>query len=314
MLCRTHTGLPQPYLQATTLHQGQVPCLLKIYDAVARSGNPNYVTCRISLPQQLNIHKWREKLHDYHDVMLCDFLEFGWPLNYTSPTWPHNCAKNHASADAYPDHVHHYIQTESTYQAILGPYAEPPFSFFHTSPLMTRPKKNSDKRRIIMDLSYPAGTSINSGIPQGEYQDLAYKLHYPTIDTFVEHILHMGQGCHLFKVDISRAFQNLKVCPLDYPLLSLTWNEMFYFDTYVPFGCRNGSFQCQSTTDAIAYVLRLDGIEITNYVDDIVSANSPGSTLDKFLQVRKLLAKLGLEEADNKLCPPSTCMEFVIVT
>ena len=39
----------------------------------------------------------------------------------------------------------------------MGPYRDPPIQGLHTSPLMTKPKKDSDNRRVIMDLSWPAG-------------------------------------------------------------------------------------------------------------------------------------------------------------
>ena len=162
------------------------------------SGNHNYITTRIPLPQALNIQVWREKLHDYHDAMLCDFLEFGWPLYYTSSTWPSPYMSNHPSADAYPDHIDAYLNTEMKHNSILGPFTDPPFSFLHTSPLMTRPKKNTNQRRVIMDLSYPPTMSVNSGIPKAVYQDLPYKLEYPSLDTFVAQILENGPGCHIF--------------------------------------------------------------------------------------------------------------------
>ena len=250
--------------------------------------------------------------------MLCDFLEFGWLLGYRRPTWPSletQCTKNHDSAWAYPSHVNDFVEVELNHKTILGPFADCPFSFLHTSPLMTRPKKDSDKRRVIMDLSFPQWESVNAGIPRDTYLDIPYKLQYPKLDDFVAQILSKGRGCHIYKIDIARAFRHLKICPLDYPLLGFKWDNAYYVDTCVPFGSRNGSFQCQSTTNAIAYMLRKDSnIDIVNYIDDLVSAALPEVAYDQFTCTRSLLSDLGLQEADSKLCPPSTSLEFLGIT
>ena len=39
---------------------------------------------RLPVPSGLNIPEWRSRLSVYHDSSLCDFLEFGWPIGYTS--------------------------------------------------------------------------------------------------------------------------------------------------------------------------------------------------------------------------------------
>ena len=98
---------------------------------------------------------FRHNLFSYSNI-ICDFLEFGWPIGYTSELYPVSHMRNHPSAVAYPQHVQHYIETEIQYRALLGPFSCLPFETFHVSPLMTRPKKNSSKRRVIMDfLHFP---------------------------------------------------------------------------------------------------------------------------------------------------------------
>ena len=36
----------------------------------------------------LHIPVWRDLLRDYPDCLICDFLEYGWPISYTSATLP----------------------------------------------------------------------------------------------------------------------------------------------------------------------------------------------------------------------------------
>ena len=149
---------------------------LLLYDAVHATKLPNFMQCRTPLPSPLNIHKWRYYWSDYNDNIVCDFMEFGWPIGYMSPALPQSILQNHASSLAYPAHVDHFIDTELRHGALIGPFPQthPPFTHVATSPLMSRPKKNSEHRRIIMDFSFPIGHAVNSGIPKDTYLGLPY--------------------------------------------------------------------------------------------------------------------------------------------
>ena len=55
-----------------------------------------------------------------------------------------------------------YITKELDKKAVMGPYQKIPFQHTSTvgiSPLSTRPKKDFSERRVILDLSFPMGTS-----------------------------------------------------------------------------------------------------------------------------------------------------------
>lgn len=92
---------------------------LLIYDIVRSSGVPNYLGARIPLPHKLCIPAWRAYLATYlADPLLCDYLAYGWPINYTSPVNPTPTNANHASALAYPQHVDDYLAKEVHHGAI----------------------------------------------------------------------------------------------------------------------------------------------------------------------------------------------------
>ena len=67
-----------------------------------------------------------------------------------------------------------------------------------------------------MDLSFPAGRSVNDGIPK----ELC-SLRYITIDDAIDHILSMGPGTHLAKIDIKSAFRLIPVHVADRHLLGM---------------------------------------------------------------------------------------------
>ena len=285
---------------------------------VESSQLPNFMHCRLPLPTATNIPTWRAWLEDYHDNIICDHMEFSWPIGYMADDLPQTVSQNHTSSIAYPHHVDHFLAVELQHSALLGPFpnTHPPFTFLATSPLMSRPKKNSEHRLIIMDFSFPIGSSVNSGIPKDMYLGTPYKLHYPTVDDYVRLILHNGAGCLLYKVDLARAFRMIPTNPLDYPLLGILWNDKIYIDTAIGFGLRTGSMICQRVTDAIGYIMgQRYGAKTLQYVNDCVWVEwNDATAMEAYTNLRCVISSHGIQEASDKLCPPSTCMEFIGIT
>ena len=86
---------------------------------------------------------------------------------------------------------------------------------------MSREKPDSPHRRVIIDLSFPHGTSVNAGIAKDIYLHTPFILKMPTINNITHQIKTLGRGCQLYKVDISRAFRHVKLDPKDYDHLGL---------------------------------------------------------------------------------------------
>ena len=193
-----------------------------LHERVHTSGFPNYVSCRLPVPSRLNIPLWRQYLHDYHDARICDFLEYGWPVGYDYSTqgFPVSQLRNHHGALLFPDAIDSYLQNEICRNAVLGPFETNPFSCpVALSPLNSVPKHDSAERRIIVDLSWPAGTSFNGGISSSSYLGEDISLTYPTVDSIASLICSVGTACLLYKRDLKRAYRQFPVDPLDYPLL-----------------------------------------------------------------------------------------------
>ena len=72
-------------------------------------------------------------------------------------------------------------------------------------------------------------------VPSNTYDDIPFKLKYPTIDLVVEHIKEIGPSAKLFKVDLECAFRNLRVDPYEYRLMGLRWNNDVYVDVGITF-------------------------------------------------------------------------------
>ena len=100
---------------------------LKIYDEVRKSGLPNYLDVRCPINSGLIIPAWSSKLVDFPDTQLVDFLEFGWPLDYTSAKVPTPTLINHAKEADNDIHINKFIQKECKLGAMLGPFTLAPF-------------------------------------------------------------------------------------------------------------------------------------------------------------------------------------------
>ena len=180
---------------------------------------------------------------------------------------------NHPSAFRYSQGVDKYFKEEIDFQAIVGPMLEPPFPI-HYSPLMARSKPDGGTR-VIVDLSWPLGSSVNNAVPDNYFDFFKFQLKYPTIDNIVHKIRQLGDTTLLYKIDLQRAFHNLRVDPLDYKALGLRWRDVTYVDVGVPFGLKQGAASCQFSTDAITYLMWTQRHFCVNYLDDVIGVSPP---------------------------------------
>ena len=162
----------------------------------------------------------RELLVDYLDNIVCDFLEFGFPLDYSAKCLPHVSEyRNHNGARSHVMEVSEYLQTECTAGCIAGLLDAAPFADFMVSPLNTVPKSDSSERRILVDLSWPFGSSVNDGIVKGSFLGQPFDLKFPTVDDVCSLVRRCGQGALIFKRDLAKAYRQFPMDPLDYQLL-----------------------------------------------------------------------------------------------
>ena len=152
---------------------------------------------------------------------------------------------------------------------------------------------------------------MNDGIPKNSYLDSAVDLSFPRVDDLVELIKIHGQGCHLYKRDLKRAYRQIPVDPGDVPLLGYCFEEYFYFDKFLSMGLRSAAHICQRVTNAIRYMCLMMKIAVLNYLDDFAGADSPMAAQRSFTELGRLLESCGIEESKQKACPPSTRMTFI---
>ena len=297
----------------TTADPKFITNMLNIYQAVRASGKANHLHARISLSRGLNIPAWRHLTEHYHDKQLVDMLEFGFPLGYVGPI-PTPCYENHMSARCYPDHVQMYLDTETHNHAMMGPFTQLPFTWAQVSPLMSRPKKGTTPgaRRIIVDLSHPPMASVNHFTPRDTYCGKPSRVSLPSVDDLIHLINQAGPTCYLYSTDIARAYRNLPLDPLSWPLTCIQHAGSLYCDISLPFGARWSAHACQRTTDAIRHIMTINGHTVLNYIDDICGvASSKEGAEAGFKLLQATLADLGLPEATDKACPPTRVITWL---
>lgn len=198
-------------------------------------------------------------------------LLYGFPLQYTGPPVAKRLTKNHSSATNFPSHVSEYIQKEITELAIVGPFDQHPFpDWSYTNPIMSRPKTNSDKRHIIVDLSYPEGSGINSYVAKNHVFGKYIQHSLPVIQQAIDIAKELEYDVLVGIVDIERAYRNFRTDPLDWPLSVISFQEKYFLDVAMPFGARLSSLYMQKLAEFIVRALTKKGVYCLQYLDDLI--------------------------------------------
>ena len=283
--------------------------MLQIYNRVFKSGAYNFQKARIPIPSGLNVREWEVFLNDYSDREILNFLEFGWPSNFRHSACLQSSYTNHMSGVEFSSHIDTYHATELGKQAILGPFSMPPVVPLHLSPLMTRPKKYSLTRRVVVDLSWPPGMAINDGIPKNDYLGIPVNLTLPTVDYLADRVRQSGPECYMYKLDLSRGYRQLRLDPFDWPLMSIKHNGELYLDICPPFGLRTAALMMQRTNNAASYTHSLYGFESKPYIDDFGGVEPKFNESNQaYNTLHDVIHTVGLEVATKKNCPPTQNM------
>ena len=277
----------------------------------------NYRSVRIPVPTKLNIAMIRKLLVNYDDVQVCDYLEFGWPINHDRSIVPKHCGANYKGVNEYLAQVSNYLKKEVDRGSAIGPFDANPFNVddrlvsIGVSPLNAISKKDTSEPRIILDLSWPKGKGINDCISTDSYLGEQITTNYPSIDELVEAIKVKGMGCLIFKKDLKKAYRQIPVDPGDVPLLGYKWHGRLYFDTSLPMGMRSSAQICQRVTCAVVHVTTVNGFRVVNYLDDFAGAETVNKAAGAYEFLGKVLSDFGLKESEEKAREPSTRMSFL---
>ena len=289
---------------------------IRLNKQVRAQGYPNRWGARIPIKPNWNLQLFENLLQGYTDIEIIEWMKYGWPIGRLPTLQPPDITfKNHKGATDYPEALDKYVVKESSHNAIIGPLEHIPFTeHLGISPLSTRPKKDSDDRRIILDLSFPPGRSVNDGMIKDNYLGFITELTFPKTDQFAHRIYILGKGALMFKIDLHRYFRQLDLDPGDYSLIGYIIQNKLYFDKMVPMGVRTGPYIAQRVSSAITWIVQQVQYFLLNYVDDFVGAELQAKAWEAYHFLTKLLRDLSVQTSPEKIVPPTTRLEFLGTT
>ena len=260
----------------------------------------------------LAIEEWEKSLRGHPDREFGAYLLRGMAegfrvgFQYTRSCTP--ARSNMKSASDHPEVVDDYLRREGEARRVIGPVDYKSVPPVQISRFGVIPKSQPGKWRLIVDLSHPAGSSVNDGI-----EPELCTLKYTSVDEAVQWLTLMGQGTQLAKLDVESAYRIVPVHPTDRLLLGMQWRGELYIDTTLPFGLRSAPKIFNALADALLWIFGTYGIKGIHYLDDFLLFGAP-DTLECSQALTKALAicaRLGVPVAEQKTVGPTSVLVFL---
>ena len=167
-------------------------------------------------------------------------------------------------------------------------------------------------RRVIIDLSWPRGLSVNDGISRTDYIDGPLTISLPMPEDMERAVVREGRGSFLYKTDLSRGYRQLRVDPLDWPYLSFRCASAHFMDICPPFGLRSSAMAMQRVSEAIIHLHVRRGYVSMAYIDDFGGAEpSEAQATEAFGALQNIMDRLGMVQAESKICRPAQAMTWL---
>ena len=280
---------------------------------VRQSGEDNFKKEKIPVNSSWNFEYLNRRLQCYHDKRVVEFFKYGFPLNANNTELQTSIPRNQKGARQHSKQINDYIKKQRKAGTIIGPFKRNPFGkYARFSPLDTRPKKDTEELRVIMNLSHPhAKGSVNHSVDKKMFQGSSIDLKYPSVDDLAKIVVKKGVGCKIFKRDLAKAYKQFFNCPGCIHLLGFVVDDNFYFDLTLCMGAASSAFFCQMATNAITFINAEDGYDNVNYLDDLGGAEVPEKADEAFDNLGNILQNINIFESKEKATPPCTRCVFL---
>ena len=219
---------------------------IEAHKKVVKSGLHNFEGCKIPIPTSIRYDRLRDVLGENitpKEERVLSLIKYGMPLDCKNDYGVKEPQDNHRSALSFPKAIENYLGKNGESHMVLGPFCMSPILDLRYSPLMTVPKEETE-RRVIVDFSFPAGISINDGIPKATYLDHNVEFSLPSVQSMVGRVNALGKGCLLYKRDLKSAFRQFSTDPGDYKYTGMSWKGKIYIDTRLAMGLRSSAYCC----------------------------------------------------------------------
>lgn len=257
---------------------------------------------------------WQSQLSSHPDL---DFVSYllsgianGFRIGFNYNKYQHRSAKrNMLSATQNPEVVREYLAKECASGRVVGPLERGSLPLqINRFGVIPKPHQPG-KWRLIVDLSYPEGESVNDGIAS----ELC-SLSYASIDNAAQRIVKRGRGTLLAKVDLESAYRMVPVHPDDRHLLGMEWDKRLYVDTALPFGLRSAPKIFTALADGLLWIMASQGIrEAIHYLDDYLLFGDPDTQecAEALRVMLSLCQQLGVPVSMPKIEGPANVLTFL---
>ena len=158
--------------------------------------------------------------------------------------------RNMPSAEQHPEVIDRYLEAELTAGRILGPFSPGSILIGQINRLGVVPKGHTPgKWRLITDLSFPEGASVNDGI-----DSCFCSIHYTSVDETAKAAQSLGAGTLMAKLDVQAAYRLVPVHPDDHSLMGFQWRGALYIDGMLPFGLCSAPIIFTAVADALEWI------------------------------------------------------------
>ena len=160
----------------------------------------------------------------------------------------------------------------------------------------------SGKQRAVLDMSYPANTSVNHAIPKTWTEIHGYEGQFklPTHDNICKAALETENPV-MFITDLRGYYMQIPSDWRDTPFMVIAWRGALWLHRRLPFGCRTSCLHAQRVTDAVVKIhVRLTRTHIDGYVDDFASIVALLRSASAYAAFHALLHELGLDRSEEK--------------
>ena len=257
---------------------------------------------------------WQDGLRNHPDRLFAEYITRGIQhgfrvgFDYSFPLRP--ARHNMPSAAAHPDVINKYVGDEIAGGRIFGPFPKGEIPNLQINRMGVVPKGHTPGRwRLITDLSFPEGASVNDGIDPH-----LCSLQYTSVDRVARAAQSLGKGALLAKIDIKSAYRLIPIHPDDRCLLGFEWQGAHFIDGVLPFGLRSAPIIFTAVADALEWIVRQRGVnDIDHYIDDFVIIGPPKSDVcgQALGMTIRTCRELGAPLAMDKLEGPSHCITFL---
>ena len=287
--------------------------LSKLYSAC--NPGPNFVHKRMVVDSKLNLQVWDNyrPIIDELDNTLVDNLRYGFCMAIDKDKDISIPYTNHKSAIENYQVIDDFIVKHYNDKTIAGPYTVNPLPVtVRPSPLQVATSA-SGKRRAVIDMSYPAGASVNDAIPDqwNQVPGFTGNFRLPTHEQICERILDLQEPL-MGLTDLKAYYMQLPSDPCDYPYLTFAWRGALWIHLRLPFGCRSSCLHAQRVTEAVCLVYRrTTANHVSGYVDDYCDVNERRVAGPAHNSLHWLMDDLGLDRTLEKCMVPDELRLFL---